>query len=312
MSRADITAKQHQISEKTTQVQLRTIHASASIRSITVTSMNPISKEPQLVFFPGIGGWAEQFLPVMKLLANKGYSSIAADLPGFGKSTFSASELTGDTITAIMAKWIVVNGLDQFDLVGNSLGGGTAIGVWSFLRTKIRSLILAAPAGFERRVWIGYRVAALPIIRELLILLGYNSIWGYHLGRSRKSWDSVVYDVASIPEIFLFEKGLLQSDLKNGKGYMGVLKRSITFTGVKSTIIETIQRIARKIGESRIPVLVVWGLQDTILPVDSAMHVRSLIPQARISILDKCGHLPFIERPEQFVKEVETFLSHLK
>ncbi len=312
MTRADIATKQYRINEEITQIHLKTIQARASIRSIAVISAKDESKRPQLVFFPGIGGWAEQFLPTMKLLAEQGYSSIAADLPGFGKSTFSAVELTGDLITAIMAKWIVVNELDQINLVGNSLGGGTAIGVWSFLKKKIRSLILAAPAGFERNVWIGYRIAALPIIRELLILLGYNPIWGYHLGRSRKSWDSVVYDVASIPDIFLIEKGLLQSDLKNGKGYMGVLKRSITITGIKSTITETIQRIARKIGESDTPVQVIWGLEDTILPIDSILHVRRLIPHARIRILDKCGHLPFIEKPKEFTREVALFLKDLE
>ena len=47
------------------------------------------------------------------------------------------------------------------------------------------------------------------------------------------------------------------------------------------------------------PVLVVWGRQDAVLPMTSAADAREVMPQAQIQLIDQCGHLPMIERPDR-------------
>ncbi|MGH8726531.1 MAG: alpha/beta fold hydrolase, partial [Burkholderiales bacterium] len=50
-----------------------------------------------------------------------------------------------------------------------------------------------------------------------------------------------------------------------------------------------------------VPVKIVWGRQDRILPVGFVDHYKKLLPKAEIHILENCGHLPHAEKPDQFV-----------
>src|SRR6185503_105873 len=52
----------------------------------------------------------------------------------------------------------------------------------------------------------------------------------------------------------------------------------------------------------KMPVQIVWGENDKILPVGYAAEFKKLIPHARVDIVSKCGHLPQNEKPQEFVK----------
>jgi pimeloyl-ACP methyl ester carboxylesterase len=54
----------------------------------------------------------------------------------------------------------------------------------------------------------------------------------------------------------------------------------------------------------KVPVTIVWGEQDKILPVGFAKEFQRLIPGAKLEIIPSCGHLPHAEKPDQFVEIV--------
>jgi 2-hydroxy-6-oxonona-2,4-dienedioate hydrolase len=56
------------------------------------------------------------------------------------------------------------------------------------------------------------------------------------------------------------------------------------------------------------PTLVVWGRQDAIIPLDVCERYARAIPGATARVLDRCGHLPEMERPDDFVQVVRDFL----
>ncbi len=56
------------------------------------------------------------------------------------------------------------------------------------------------------------------------------------------------------------------------------------------------------------PVLLVWGLQDNITPPSVALEFHNLLPDSRIALIDNCGQVPMIEKPELFNKHVRSFL----
>jgi pimeloyl-ACP methyl ester carboxylesterase len=56
------------------------------------------------------------------------------------------------------------------------------------------------------------------------------------------------------------------------------------------------------------PTLVVWGRQDAIIPLDVCERYARAIPGATARVLDRCGHLPEMERPDEFVQVVRDFL----
>ena len=56
------------------------------------------------------------------------------------------------------------------------------------------------------------------------------------------------------------------------------------------------------------PVLLVWGKHDTITPAFVGEKFHELLPQSRLFILDKCGHAPMMEHPEEFNRLLREFL----
>jgi pimeloyl-ACP methyl ester carboxylesterase len=56
-----------------------------------------------------------------------------------------------------------------------------------------------------------------------------------------------------------------------------------------------------------VPVSIIWGAQDRLLPVGMAQELRRLLPRAELHILERCGHLPHVEKMEEFCDLVVRF-----
>jgi pimeloyl-ACP methyl ester carboxylesterase len=67
--------------------------------------------------------------------------------------------------------------------------------------------------------------------------------------------------------------------------------------------------LASELPDIKVPTLILWGKNDTVTPVDVAYRFYHLIPNARIKIIDECGHVPMMEQPEQFNYWVERFIN---
>lgn len=67
--------------------------------------------------------------------------------------------------------------------------------------------------------------------------------------------------------------------------------------------------LRRRLGEIRVPVLIVHGRQDRVVSVSRAEELHRGIPGSRLAILDQCGHWPFVERRSDFVDTVTSFLG---
>ena len=57
------------------------------------------------------------------------------------------------------------------------------------------------------------------------------------------------------------------------------------------------------------PVLVVWGKQDALIPVAYAAGLQAEFPRAELAVLDGCGHVPMADCPEAFDSVLEPFLA---
>jgi pimeloyl-ACP methyl ester carboxylesterase len=58
----------------------------------------------------------------------------------------------------------------------------------------------------------------------------------------------------------------------------------------------------------RVPTLIVWGREDRIVPVECGELYRQAVPGARLEIIERCGHSPLLEKPEEFTQLVREFL----
>lgn len=67
--------------------------------------------------------------------------------------------------------------------------------------------------------------------------------------------------------------------------------------------------LRRRLGEIRVPVLIVHGQQDRVVSVSRADELHRMIAGSRLAIFDGCGHWPFVERRADFVNAVKDFLG---
>ena len=68
-------------------------------------------------------------------------------------------------------------------------------------------------------------------------------------------------------------------------------------------------RLPFLLGRLNIPTQIVWGHQDQLVPLECGEMFRDAIPGAKLLVIDKCGHLPNIEKPEEFMKIALDFLA---
>jgi pimeloyl-ACP methyl ester carboxylesterase len=62
------------------------------------------------------------------------------------------------------------------------------------------------------------------------------------------------------------------------------------------------------LGRLRVPTLIVWGREDRIVPLECAQMYRGAIAGARLAVIDRCGHFPHLERPDEFNRVLSDFL----
>lgn len=67
--------------------------------------------------------------------------------------------------------------------------------------------------------------------------------------------------------------------------------------------------LADQLHKIEVPTLLVWGLQDRITPIEVAKDFNSLIPNSELHFIDKCGHAPMMEKPDEFNAILEQFLK---
>jgi pimeloyl-ACP methyl ester carboxylesterase len=68
-------------------------------------------------------------------------------------------------------------------------------------------------------------------------------------------------------------------------------------------------RLARFLPRVTNPSLIVWGREDRIVPVVCGEQYRRLLPNATLTVLERCGHLPPVEQPDAFARLVIDFLG---
>ena len=68
-------------------------------------------------------------------------------------------------------------------------------------------------------------------------------------------------------------------------------------------------KLEGRLGRVTAPTLVLWGREDGLVPLVYGERYRARIPGARLEVLERCGHLPAIERPAEFAEAVLGFLA---
>lgn len=246
-----------------------------------------------LILIHGFGASTYSWRKVMPALAES-FRVIAIDLSGFGYTqrprTFQSYTREGqaDLILRVMDAL----GMESAHLMGHSYGGGLTIWIASRHPERVRSMVLvdsSAPTyANDRRS----RVASLrPLTAFFLhsVVLRPRSVRSALL---RSFYDDSLVTPELVREYFdrIRIEGVIDA-------YHGLTAPAPTSTGrVDLTKID-------------VPALVVWGAEDVVVPKELGRNAAARLPRGEFALMEKTGHIPMEERPEELLRIVLPFLE---
>lgn len=179
-------------------------------------------------------------------------------------------------------KFIEHRDLNDIHLMGNSLGGHVAIVHVLKHPERIRSLILTGSSGlFESGMGDSY-----PKRGDYEYIRKKTELTFYDPQVATKELVDEVYEIVNSRIKAIKIIALAKSAIRNNLG--------------------------EELGQIQQPTLLIWGNNDTITPPFVGREFHKLIPNSELHFIDKCGHAPMMEVPEEFNKILHQFLIKLK
>ncbi len=252
-----------------------------------------------VILIHGIGGYVEHWLPSFGSLAEQ-HHVYALDMLGHGRTDKppDASYEIAD-LARFVRDFMEALGIERAAVVGHSLGGAIATRLALTYPSAVSKLVLVASAGFGKEVCMELRLCTTPVVGEALTrpsrsASAQNLKMCVH-DQTLVTDESIEFDfeMASLP-------GAQRSFLKTLRACGGLLSgQSKNMCGPNLD----------GIGSMDVPVMVVWGRQDKVIPVEHAEVAATGIQNVRVEIFDQCGHTPMLEHPEAFNEVLLEFLA---
>jgi 4,5:9,10-diseco-3-hydroxy-5,9,17-trioxoandrosta-1(10),2-diene-4-oate hydrolase len=244
---------------------------------------------------PGASAWSN-FGRTMHVLAER-FHVLAVDQPGFGRSTkptdfdkqfFRAS---ADALAELLDQL----GIERAHCVGNSLGGGTAVRLALDHPAKAGRLVLMAPGG------LGLNVFAPDPTEGIKKLYAFAAPPGPSKEKLADFLRTLVFDGALITDELVAERFRYAADPES-LAAMQAMGRSF----LQSPQDAMLWRDAYKLRQR---VLLVWGREDRVNPLDGAFAALKLIPRAQLHVFGGCGHWAMLEKFDEFNALTRQFLE---
>jgi pimeloyl-ACP methyl ester carboxylesterase len=248
-----------------------------------------------VVFVHGLGGQWQNWLENIPRAAQE-RRVIALDLPGFGLSPMPSQEIT----IPRYARWVDALceqlGLGQVELVGNSMGGYISAEVAIQFPARVDRLLLVSAAGITSA-----DLAQRPILTLGRIATAVAT-WG--TARHRQIASRPVSRHLSLA-LVARHPSLLKADLTYEAFFKGTGKPAFE-DALRANLDYDFRD---RLPEIRRPTLIVWGEQDSIIPVRDAHEFERLIPDSRKVVMKETGHIAMAERPATFNDLMMDFLA---
>lgn len=248
-----------------------------------------------LVLLHGIAGSADEWTCVMPHLAER-FHVLAADAPGHGFSEKPASHRY-DLAYYVVSMLAVMDaaGIRRAPLAALSGGGTVALTLALEHPERVSKLVLVDAAGLGREVSWEFRLATLPLLRHVFRhTISRRSVAAYAR--------TLCYDPDRVPEGWIDRR----LEVWRSEGVFEAFFRTVQ-TGLNP--LGQRAEYSRRLGEIHQPALIVWGRQDPVLPVSHGIRAAQRMPNARLHIFEKCGHMPVWEYPAALARLMIDFLA---
>lgn len=233
---------------------------------------------PPLLLVPGVAMRSEDWAPLLRTFT-KSHRVYAPDLLGYGDSG-PASDYSIATQTDVVRGFLDAMKLQQPDVMGVSMGGWIALKLAAEHPQRVRRLVLVSSAGLAFETSLHERSFSPRNIEELRASLAMQS------ERAKL-----------LPEF------VLRDFLRHSKRKAPVVRASMRSALSGRDLLDG------KLDRVTMPVLLVWGTDDRIVPFTLAARMQQELPQARLVALEGCGHLAIMECGREAWPPIVDFLK---
>jgi 4,5:9,10-diseco-3-hydroxy-5,9,17-trioxoandrosta-1(10),2-diene-4-oate hydrolase len=243
-----------------------------------------------VVFLHGAGGGASgysNFKGNYPEFANAGYRALVPDMLGFGLSSKPDIPMYDlDFFVAGVKGLVDALRLPRVTLLGNSLGGAVALGYALAYPGEVSRLILMAPGGVED-------------LDTYLAMPGIANMFAIY-----KSGKTGAEAMRAVMQMQLFDPTLLTDEIINERAPIAATQTQAARSVMK------VPNMTERLHELRCPIFGFWGVNDQFNPVGGAMKIVQHAPQARLVLVNRCGHWVQVEHREMFNRMCIDFLDN--
>jgi pimeloyl-ACP methyl ester carboxylesterase len=255
---------------------------------------------PVVALVHGIASRAAQWERVMERLGETAHV-IAPDLLGHGESAKPRGDYSLGSHASGVRDLFAALGHDRISLVGHSLGGGIAMQFAYQFPERVERLALVSSGGLGREVSVVLRAATLPGAELALPVL--TSSWVRRAGTQAQKL-----------------LGRTGRDLPAGVRECLVGFASLADPGTREAFVHTCRAVLDPRGQRidardrlylarDLPLYVVWGRKDAIIPVEHGLSLAEHVPGTHLEVFEQSGHFPHLTEPDRLARALADWLE---
>jgi len=227
------------------------------------------------------------------------YRVFAIDLKGYGLSDKPDDGKYAMRDQADMvAAFIRTQNLHDLTIIGHSMGGGVTLMTYFKVRAdipaRIKKLVLIDSAGYPQKLPWFIRFARIPLLNAI----------GSRLLPPR-------FVTAMVLRKCYYHKDQITDEQIDTYAYYGNLpgaRQAVTATA-QQIVPEDAQAVTARYKTISVPVLIIWGAEDEVVPLKIGKQFKGDIPGSELVILPQCGHIPPEEEAGETNRLITTFLQ---
>jgi pimeloyl-ACP methyl ester carboxylesterase len=230
---------------------------------------------PVIILLHGLFGALSNYKDVFDNFSDR-YRVIIPLLPIYTLPIISTNV---KSLAKYLTSFINYKKLDQVTLLGNSLGGHVALYYMTKHPEKVKNMVLTGSSGLYENT----------------------------MGSSFPRREDKVFIKNKVAETFYDPIHATDELVEECYGIVNDRGQLIRILAIAKSAIR--HNMASEIPKMKLPTLLIWGKNDTVTPPSVAEEFHSLFPNSELHWIDKCGHAPMMERPEEFNKILSTWLK---
>ncbi len=253
-----------------------------------------------LLLIHGMAGSSATWRAVLPQLSKK-YRVVAPDLFGHGESAKPRGDYSLGAFAVSLRDLLDELGITRATVVGHSLGGGVAMQFIYQHRDYCERLVLISSGGLGPELSFTLRMLSAPGVELVLPVVASRPV--LNVANKLGSWltSAGVHSPSESAEIWNAYSSL--SDGQTRQAFLRALRSVVDYRG------QAVSAINRLHLGSGLPILLIWGDQDRIIPVAHGYAAHDAVPGSRLEVLAGVGHFPQVESPTAVVEILDDFIA---